>query len=69
MVQREYGTPGFPSLQEANTLMRWVEYLRGQGNDNNNECAALFKDYKSCLTVWLLYISAWSSSGGRAHIL
>ena len=32
-------------------LMRHPEYLRGNGKTDDNECAALFKDYQTCLKV------------------
>lgn len=28
-----------------------VEYLRGTGTTDNNECSALFKEYSACLQV------------------
>lgn len=36
----------------TSTLTQAAEYLRGQGGTNeNNECAAMFKEYQKCLTV------------------
>ncbi|KAK8113861.1 uncharacterized protein PG998_001649 [Apiospora kogelbergensis] len=29
------------------------EYLRGNGNTDDNECATMFKDYQKCLQVAL----------------
>ncbi|RKU39718.1 Mitochondrial distribution and morphology protein 35 [Coniochaeta pulveracea] len=37
-------------------FLKWYseKYLRGQGGTNeNNECAAMFKEYQKCLTVAL----------------
>ena len=30
-----------------------IEYLRGNGKADDNECSKLFKDYQSCLQVRL----------------
>lgn len=46
-----------------------VEYLRGNGKTDDNECAKLFKDYQKCLHVRsmrslpLEFVFGWSWSG------